>query len=220
MSSEKDTRRVSETYRGIAKETSPSNLDDRVMAMARDEARTRYGLARAWIRPVAWAATIGLSFAFILEMTYFGDTVPPVDEAVPVPVDEALPAAVDDDANEAGREAEPAAEAPAFKQTLPSVVAAPEIRARQTPALREAEERADAAARYSADSPAEDPRSERASPEFATSADGCDAADRESADGWYRCVLALRAQGLEDAAEAELAALREAFPDFREPVSE
>jgi hypothetical protein len=33
-------------------------------------------------------------------------------------------------------------------------------------------------------------------------------------------VLALREQGLEDAAAVELDALREAFPDFREPVPE
>ena len=213
MSNEQDTRRVSDTYRDIAKETSPANLDDRVMAMARLEARTRYGLARAWIRPVAWAATIGLSFAFILEMTYFDDIAPPVDMAIP--------ASADDDAHEAERTAEPASQAPAFKREPAAVVAAPEIKASKTQVLREAEERADAAAAsYAADVPVAEARRERATVELADGADSCNAEDRHTADAWYRCVLALREQGLEDAADAEFAALREAFPDFREPVSE
>jgi hypothetical protein len=189
MSTEQDTRRVSETYRDIAKETSPAKLDDKVMAMASQEARTRYGMARAWIRPVAWAATIGLSFAFILEMTYFSDDAPPVDAGSPARTD-----------SDAGRAAEPASQAPAFKRAPAAILAAPEITADEMPALREAEERA-----YR---------------QLANTVEHCEAEDRKDADSWYRCVLALREQGLEEAASAELDALREAFPDFREPVPE
>jgi hypothetical protein len=185
MSTEQDTRRVSDAYRDIAKEASPANLDDKVMAMARQEARTRYGLARAWIRPVAWAATIGLSFAFILEMTYFDD------------------------------------EAPAIDAGMPAVVAAPEIKATAAPALREAEERADeAAASFAEDVPAERLSRERASVQQADTVEHCSAEDRKDAASWYRCVLALREQGLEDAARDELDALQDAFPDFREPLPE
>ena len=210
MSKEQDTRAVSETYRDIATETSPANLDDKVMAMARQEARTRYGLARAWIRPVAWAATIGLSFAFILEMTYFSDDAPPVDAAAPARID-----------RDVAKEAEPATQAPAVKRAPAGVVAAPEIKANEMPALREDEERVDeAAASYAADSQAPQLRRERASLQMADTADHCDAEDRKDADSWYRCVLALREQGLEDAAMAEFDALREVFPDFREPVPE
>ena len=193
MSTEQDTRRVSETYRDIATETSPASLDDKIMAMARQEAPTRYGLARAWIRPVAWAATIGLSFAFILEMTYFSDDAPPVDAA--------MPARIDSDAGEASG---PAAPEPASKRAPATIVAAPEVKATEPPALREAEEQA---------------RS-RVSMQVADTADHCDAEAREDAETWYRCVLVLREQGLEEAARAELDALREAFPDFREPASE
>ena len=214
MSTEQDTRRVSETYRDIAKETSPARLDDKVMAMARQEARTRYGLARAWIRPVAWAATIGLSFAFILEMTYFSDDAPPIDAVMPASTE-----------NDADRGAEPAAQAPALKRAPATLVTAPEIKASAAPALPEAEERAEeradeAAASYSEDIPAEPLRRERASLKLADTVEHCDAEDRKDADTWYRCVLELRDQGLADAARAELDALREAFPDFREPVSE
>lgn len=193
MSTEQDTRRVSETYRDIAKETSPARLDDKVMAMARQEARTRYGLARAWIRPVAWAATIGLSFAFILEMTYFSDDAPPIDTVMPASTE-----------NDADTGAEPASQAPALKRAPAALVTAPEIKASAAPTLGE-------------DEPL---RRERASPQLADTVEYCDAEDRKDADSWYRCVLELRDQGLADAAGAEFDALREAFPDFREPVSE
>jgi hypothetical protein len=210
MSTEQDTRRVSETYREIATETSPASLDDKIMALARQEARTRYGLARAWIRPVAWAATIGLSFAFILEMTYFSDGAPPVDSALPARVD-----------SDAGEKTEPAAPEPASKRAPATVVAAPEIKATEPPALREAEERAsEAAASYADDYSAAESARSRGSLQFADTADHCDAEARDDVETWYRCVLTLREQGLEEAAQAELGALREAFPDFREPASE
>ena len=209
MSTEQDTRRVSQAYRDIAHETSPTELDDKVLAMARQEARTRYGLARAWIRPAAWAATIALSFGFILEMTYFSKE-PPVTVPAPVSSD-----------RDAARQAAPASKEAAFKRSPASMVTAPEIKASEMPPLPEAEERADT----SADGVAEDlataePRRERAIASFADSISYCDAEDRKSAETWYRCVLALREQGLEDAAAAELDGLREAFPDFREPVPE
>lgn len=210
MNSERDTRHVSETYRDVARETSPAQLDDKILAMARQEARTRYGLARAWVRPVAWAATIGLSFAFILEMTYFSDDAPPVDAS--------LPASVDSDAVD---DVEPASQAPAFKRAPAAIMAAPEIKANEMPALREAEERADAAAAsYAEDVPASQLRMERTSARLADTVEHCDSEERRDADSWYRCVLALREQGLEEAADAELDALRDAFPDFREPVPE
>ena len=210
MSTEQDTQRVSDAYRDIATETSPAGLDDKIMAMARQEARTRYGLARAWIRPVAWAATIGLSFAFILEMTYFSDDAPTVNAVLPARVD-----------NDAYDEAEPAAPAPASKRTPATVVSAPEIKPSEPPALREAEERAsEAAASYADDYSTADVARERATLRFDDTVDHCDTETRNDVDAWYRCVLDLRARGLEDAARAELDALREAFPDFREPASE
>ncbi len=210
MNSERDTRHVSEAYRDVARETSPAQLDDKVMAMARQEARTRYGLARAWIRPVAWAATIGLSFAFILEMTYFSGDAPAVDAG--------MPARTDIDAGDA---ADVDAQAPAFKRAPAAVVAAPEIKASEMPALQEAETPAeDATAGYDESLQATPSRSERISRQLTNSVEACDAEARKDALTWYRCVLALREQGLEDAAEAEFNALREAFPDFREPVPE
>ena len=63
MSKKPDTHepRVSASYREIATETAPAHLDRKVLEAARAASRTRYGLARAWMRPLAWAATIARS---------------------------------------------------------------------------------------------------------------------------------------------------------------
>ena len=93
MTTEHDNKRISETYSELARETTPDELDARVLAMATRETRSRYGLARAWVRPVAWAAMIGISLAFVLEMTWFTDvpdvaTPAPFGDAVTKPADE------------------------------------------------------------------------------------------------------------------------------------
>ncbi|MDH3821468.1 MAG: hypothetical protein OEU59_10125, partial [Gammaproteobacteria bacterium] len=67
-----DTR-VSEAYRALATETTPPELDDTILKMAASNVPTRYARVRGWLRPVAWAATIGLSLAFILEISRYQD---------------------------------------------------------------------------------------------------------------------------------------------------
>ena len=69
MTTNTDDKRVTSAYRELANEQAPAELDAKVLAMAAREARTRYGWTRAWIRPVAWAATIALSLAFFLEIS-------------------------------------------------------------------------------------------------------------------------------------------------------
>jgi len=63
-----EERRLSDTYKALANERAPDHLNERVLRLAA-ERRTPYMRARAWMRPVAWAATIGLSLAIILEIT-------------------------------------------------------------------------------------------------------------------------------------------------------
>lgn len=186
MNRKPDMQRVSDAYRGIANETTRPEIDDRIMAMARREARTPYGLARAWVRPVAWAATIALSLAFILEVTYFGDDTLPADAVAP------------------------AAE-----------IAAPEVKARDVAPLREAEERSDAAsAAFADEAPAPTAAKSLAPSGIEEDERHCDAEARQNAASWHRCVLALRDQGLHEAAKVEFEALLEAYPDFREPLPE
>ena len=71
---------VARAYRDLATETTPTALDDKVLKLAARETRSRYGIARAWVRPVAWAATIGLSLAIVLEVT---QVIPPAADQAP-----------------------------------------------------------------------------------------------------------------------------------------
>lgn len=71
--------RVSEAYQGLATETTPPELDRKILAMA--AGKSRYGRARAWIRPVAWAATIGLSLAIVLEISQLTNRTTPEFDA-------------------------------------------------------------------------------------------------------------------------------------------
>lgn len=241
MSRRHEDNRVSETYRDVATERTPAALDEKVLAMASREARTRYGLARAWIRPVAWAATIGLTVAIVLEVTqntYVAEP-PRPDRArqVAAPAgsnaeagrartesddanlekrrDTAAPSAAADSVPAAPPASEPA-ERPA-PAALDSAAVARELESDEMPLLRQAEEQAQ---RREGETRAvsalvDQPLAATAAAKQETAA--CDAEARALAPNWYACIEALRDAGFDDAAAAELDELRLAFPEFREP---
>lgn len=60
---------VADTYKELAQERVPDHLNKRMLRLATREGRTPYSRARAWMRPAAWAATVGLSLAIVLELT-------------------------------------------------------------------------------------------------------------------------------------------------------
>jgi len=60
---------VSDAYGELAKEKTPDSLNQSVLRMATRKGKTPYSMARAWMRPAAWAATIGLSLAVVLQLT-------------------------------------------------------------------------------------------------------------------------------------------------------
>jgi hypothetical protein len=60
---------VSTTYRELATESAPDELSQSVLRLAVDEAKPRAARSNAWMRPMAWAATIGLSLAIVLELS-------------------------------------------------------------------------------------------------------------------------------------------------------
>lgn len=188
-----DTR-VSGTYRDLATETTPPELDSVILKMATDNVRTRYGLARAWVRPVAWAATIGLSFAFILELSQQQDR--PAIEAEVLQETPELQA--------------PEELAPRRMPVAQKAVPAPaDLETDSAELLQQAEEMTRAKAGLA-----------RAAAGFAAQearADHCDTDARSSADTWYDCIVALRDQGLTEAADRELEALKATYPDFHEP---
>jgi hypothetical protein len=88
MSNEREDRvedaRVAESYRTLAQERAPDHLSKKVLRMAARQGRTPYSRARAWMRPAAWAATIALSLAIVLELTRLPEVEPElVDIATP-----------------------------------------------------------------------------------------------------------------------------------------
>lgn len=63
---------VSETYRELGVEKAPEHLNESILRMASGGAQqgsARNPLFAVWMKPVAWAATIGLCLAIVLELT-------------------------------------------------------------------------------------------------------------------------------------------------------
>jgi len=228
--------RVSEAYSDLATERTPPELDRKVLSMAAAGTRSRYGLARAWVRPVAWAATIGLSLAFVLEMSQLRDVATPQADANAVyQLEEAVirdeaPAAAKD---ELRRLQEPAkrTDAPQAKQMSSPPAAAepvaapePEVESPSVSAefetddmslLREAEEQA--RARSGSERPESAVAGAAAFAEKKEYVERCDEDARMAVDTWYACILELRDSELAEAADQELEALLMEFPEFQEP---
>ena len=59
---------VTRTYKELASERAPERLNRAVMQQAADAARPRYLRSVSWTRPMAWAATITLCVALVLEV--------------------------------------------------------------------------------------------------------------------------------------------------------
>ncbi|MGI9232726.1 MAG: hypothetical protein ACR2RD_03765 [Woeseiaceae bacterium] len=70
-----ENQQVSDVYRDLATERAPDHLNNRILKMA-TSGRTPYARARAWMRPAAWAATVGLSLAIVLELNQVPSTDP------------------------------------------------------------------------------------------------------------------------------------------------
>ncbi len=85
---------VSETYRELADERAPQRLNQAVLQMAAGKETRRGFDFSLWMKPVAWAATIALSLAIVLEFTELPTQVTRTDVAVPAT--ESLPAAAID----------------------------------------------------------------------------------------------------------------------------
>jgi hypothetical protein len=211
--------RVSDVYRNLANETTPAELDRKVLAMAADEARASRGVPSTWFRPLAWAATVALSFALVLEITQVEENPQPA-EATRKQKDEAgmkqqLNKRSSDAA--AGRKAtivpaqpEAAARDAAANTPIPeSLAVTPALEQDSLGLVREVEEEARARS--------EPGRTASAFAESKEWSDGCGEDARESAESWYECVEFLRDAGRTAAAQQELEALLVDFPDFREP---
>jgi len=88
MTTEKETfegdELVSETYRELGVEKAPERLNQSILRMASGggkQSPVRGSLFAPWMKPVAWAATIGLSLAIVLELTQVPTVTVPSDKA-------------------------------------------------------------------------------------------------------------------------------------------
>jgi len=224
--------RVADVYRDIASEETPAELDRKVLAMAAAEARVAHGFPRTWFRPLAWAATIALSFAFVLEMSQVDDVPTPRTDADLAEVLEESAAPVDaagkqkDEGRIRQQLSKRSSDAPATMKvtitpaqpepaTADALANAPAL---ESPAVGSSSVESDfAVADEQARSRAEPARALALYAEKKEQAEGCDKDARASADAWYQCVEDLRTAGQDEPARQELEALLAQFPDFREP---
>jgi hypothetical protein len=202
--------RVSGAYREMAREQTPAELDRKVLAMAAAAARGRQGLPRTWFRPLAWAATIALSFALVLEISQVGD-LPPVDH-IAIPRSDADLADVLEESPRPAETAERQKNEALVNQQLNkrSSDAPAAAKAMIAPSQPEAQVRMQS----------EPERARGALAETRELTDRCSQDARESAETWYECVRDLRKAGHSEAAQLELAALLVEFPDFEEPTGD
>lgn len=179
--------RVSATYRDMAQETAPLDVDAAVLRQARRAVDSPSAIARltGWLRPLAFVATAGLSLALIVQLSNVPDYQLPdsLDPAVaPLPADVFRDAA--DEAAEQVRQLgqDPAMSAPPESTAMPAPMseAAPEA-------------------------------------SLLRASEGCDVQARASSGTWWRCIRELEQKGLPELAERELQALLKAYPQFSAP---
>ena len=219
---------VSALYRELATERPPERLDRAVLKAA--AVRPAPKPWPRWTRPAAWAATIGLSLAIVLEQTVLNSPSPVFD---PTASDDLTDLPAQDRARETTPPFEqPAPAAPARRESaekkfsMPSSTAAPtsgqmpaisseSLAAPDTGMLQEAEERARLHQDTNLPAGAARLRSVvagEAGAELANSFCGPEA--RASAESWLACILDLERRELNDRARIEREALAQAFPDF------
>lgn len=228
---------VSALYRELATERTPERLDRAVLKAA--AVRPEPKPWPRWTRPAAWAATIGLSLAIVLEQTVLNSPSAVFDPAASgdlteLPVQDRTgpktgsdprgvrppPGSTPSDRRESADEkfsTQSSTSSPTASSTsgqMPAI-SSESLAAPDTGMLQEAEQRA----RLHQDTnlPAGAARlrsvaSDQAEANLANSF--CTPEARTSAESWLACILDLERRELHDPARAEREALAEAFPDF------
>jgi len=222
---------VSETYKAIADERAPEYLNKAILRDAAKAARPRYLRSVSWTRPLAWAATITLSVALVLEVSNLPTPGPAVlEESLapnsPIAVPQSTPLKstakqmaaqpelekrlVDEGRHETARTREAASDS----------LDIAEVEIGDTDMLRRADEMARLQDGENKDQAptaafaARAPVTAQSAAGLSSAAASCDETARSSAESWHACVLELEDAGLADEARRQREALREAFPDF------
>ena len=226
---------VTRAYRDLADERVPEHLDRAILKDAATAARPRYSRLRTWTRPMAWAATVMLSVALVLEVTRLPapELAPVADSAGKFEAQDFELDQPDDAPVEALGESIPPA-APAGRSMNGAVVAkklaapaakADEFKLKDDDMLQRAEEMARRQSRDNNEpalpSVAADPASAEA-PEIAVQGTAfssfamtsCDESATAKPETWLECIVELEEAGLANEARHQRELLQEAFPDF------
>lgn len=185
---------VADTYRALSDEKVPEHLDRAVLEMANSVPPRRNTLLAGWMKPVAWAATIGLSVAIVLELTELPDA----------SQNELLAPAADVSAAVEQREQTQSIEVPRLESKRGA-----ESYSASAPAAAQSVEKA-----YSRERRNESTALLETMDDAISSDDSrCSATARRSADQWRACIENLRDAGDDQAADEERRAFAEQFPD-------
>lgn len=233
---------VSATYRQLADERAPADLDEKILHRAAAAPRAGSHLGRAWMKPVAWAATIGLSLAIVLEMTQLPQAPPDIDVvAPPAPTEKRpapVPASLDPAAAKERRSIKPtrhrsetgALEESKARPMVPAAAPAPAPTSAAEAAQAQEIESTDLQPLADGDmTPAARSDAASGSAAFAVRAERmlleqspalCPETVREVAEDWYRCIEAQRNAASPARIAAELEEFQKRFPDFKVPDTE
>ena len=234
---------VSATYRQLADERTPAGLDEKVLHRAAAAPRISSGIGRAWMKPVAWAATLGLSLAIVLEMTQLPQAPLDIDVvAPPVPTDERpalAPASVEPAAAKESRNTKPSrhrsesgvieeskaqpmvpvpAKAPA-KAIAPEPVLLQDLESTDLQPPEDDDMTPDARSDEVAGTAAFAIRTERML-QKQPPALLCPETVREVAEDWYQCIEVQKNRVPSTRIAEELEEFRKKFPNFQVPGTE
>ena len=192
---------VSQAYRDLADERTPEHLDRTILRAAAKAARPRYSRFIAWTRPMAWAATIMLSVALVLEVTNspspgvvsFDETIGTFEVQSPE-ADAKDDGPVDSPEESVVPVSELTKKQSSDMRQKAAAIAEQEIAPQQPEARERAELLSDAA--------------------FSAPVTDCNQDAVATPQAWLECIVALEDADRDDAAREQRALLAEAFPDF------
>lgn len=225
---------VTEAYRNTQDARAPDALNRTILDQAARAARPRYSRIRLWTRPMAWAATVMLSVAIVMQLTQtpvpdeIGFDESTYEVAAPTGLSEARQREQQSKATVVEQslvEQEPAAPAPASADQLRPEIENDAYEFKDEDMLKRADDMArmregDIEEAVVADDLPRAFAAEVGSAGVASTysaPDRCDETATATPETWLQCITALQEAGLTDAADAERKLLAAAFPDFQTP---
>lgn len=209
---------LSRTYRELADERTPEHLNSHVLRMAAkpdDSEAPKNSLQRLWTKPLAWAATIGLSLAIVLEITQIEEGLETY-QAAPASI---APAIIGDEkrAESVNDEFVPQdADIIQAAEDLASMRAGPNLQ--RPDVARDYRDNTRAfdlpASVPAAASTTLDPKMSVEEQEEADTIDACLPLSRKTADDWSKCIGELRESGKNEDADREYEAFVLEYPEF------